>query len=132
MSLEITNLHKRFGETVALDGISFSVEPGQVFGFLGANGAGKTTTMRIALDIIRADEGTVTWGGRDSTEVPRRTWGYLPEEREHPRAPRRDAGGPDGPPWTGAEGRDAGRAGQYREHQRRQPITPAMRRRESR
>ena len=81
MSLEIINLHKRFGETVALDGISFCVEPGQVFGFLGANGAGKTTTMRIALDIIRADEGTVTWGGRDSTEVPRRTWGYLPEER---------------------------------------------------
>lgn len=81
MSLEITSLHKRFGETVALDGISFRVEPGQVFGFLGANGAGKTTTMRIALDIIRADEGTVTWGGRDSTELPRRTWGYLPEER---------------------------------------------------
>ncbi len=81
MSLEITSLHKRFGETVALDGISFRVEPGQVFGFLGANGAGKTTTMRIALDIIRADEGTVTWGGRESTVLPRRTWGYLPEER---------------------------------------------------
>jgi ABC-2 type transport system ATP-binding protein len=81
MSLEITNLHKRFGDTVALDGISFRVEPGQVFGFLGANGAGKTTTMRIALDIIRADEGRVSWGGRDSTELPRRTWGYLPEER---------------------------------------------------
>jgi ABC-2 type transport system ATP-binding protein len=57
------------------------VEPGQVFGFLGANGAGKTTTMRIALDIIRADEGRVSWRGRDSTELPRRTWGYLPEER---------------------------------------------------
>jgi ABC-2 type transport system ATP-binding protein len=81
MSLEITNLHKRFGDTVALDGVTFRVEPGQVFGFLGANGAGKTTTMRIALDIIRADEGRVSWGGRDSTELPRRTWGYLPEER---------------------------------------------------
>ncbi len=81
MSLEITNLRKRFGETQALDGVTFAVEPGQVFGFLGANGAGKTTAMRIVLDIIRADEGTVTWQGRPSTDLPRRTFGYLPEER---------------------------------------------------
>jgi ABC-2 type transport system ATP-binding protein len=81
MSLVLDNLTKRFGPIVALDGISFSVEPGQVFGFLGANGAGKTTTMRIVLDILRPDSGTVTWGGIPSTEVPRRTWGYLPEER---------------------------------------------------
>jgi len=52
-----------------------------VFGFLGANGAGKTTTMRIVLDIIRADSGTVTWDGTSTAEVPARTWGYLPEER---------------------------------------------------
>jgi ABC-2 type transport system ATP-binding protein len=81
MSLQITDLRKRFGETQALDGISFAVEPGQVFGFLGANGAGKTTTMRIVLDILRADSGTVTWQGRPSTDLPRRTFGYLPEER---------------------------------------------------
>ena len=80
MSLQITNLCKRFGETQALDGITFGVEPGQVFGFLGANGAGKTTTMRIVLDILRADSGTVTWQGRPSTDLPRRTFGYLPEE----------------------------------------------------
>src|SRR5674476_506983 len=81
MSLQITDLSKRFGETQALDGITFGVQPGQVFGFLGANGAGKTTTMRIVLDILRADSGTVTWQGRPSTDLPRRTFGYLPEER---------------------------------------------------
>jgi ABC-2 type transport system ATP-binding protein len=81
MGLVITDLRKSFGTVKALDGISFSVEPGQVFGFLGANGAGKTTAMRIVLDILHADAGTVTWNGRPSTELPRRTFGYLPEER---------------------------------------------------
>jgi ABC-2 type transport system ATP-binding protein len=81
MTLEIQGLSKRFGSVQALDGISFRVAPGQVFGFLGANGAGKTTAMRICLDILRADSGTVTWDGRDSRDLPRRTWGYLPEER---------------------------------------------------
>jgi ABC-2 type transport system ATP-binding protein len=81
MSLVITDLQKSFGEVRALDGISFTVDPGQVFGFLGANGAGKTTAMRIVLDILRADGGSVTWKGKPSTELPRRTFGYLPEER---------------------------------------------------
>jgi ABC-2 type transport system ATP-binding protein len=81
MTLALENLTKRFGPVTALDGISFTVERGQVFGFLGANGAGKTTTMRIILDILRPDSGTVTWGGKAITDVPRRTWGYLPEER---------------------------------------------------
>jgi ABC-2 type transport system ATP-binding protein len=65
----------------ALDGISFSVQPGEVFGFLGANGAGKTTTMRIVLGLMKADSGTVTWNGRPAHDWPRRTWGYMPEER---------------------------------------------------
>jgi ABC-2 type transport system ATP-binding protein len=81
MALVIDGLKKRFGEVQALDGISFSVEPGVVFGFLGANGAGKTTTMRIILDILLPDEGSVTWNGQDARHLPRRTWGYLPEER---------------------------------------------------
>jgi ABC-2 type transport system ATP-binding protein len=81
MSLVITDLRKSFGTVRALDGISFAVEPGQVFGFLGANGAGKTTAMRIVLDILRPDSGTATWKGRPSTELPRETFGYLPEER---------------------------------------------------
>jgi ABC-2 type transport system ATP-binding protein len=81
MALVLDNLVKRFGSVTALDGISFEVPRGEVFGFLGANGAGKTTTMRIVLDILRPDAGTVTWNGTPTTLVPRETWGYLPEER---------------------------------------------------
>jgi len=81
MTLVLDNLVKRFGNVTALDGISFTVDQGQVFGFLGANGAGKTTTMRIVLDILRPDSGTATWAGTPTTDVPRQTWGYLPEER---------------------------------------------------
>ena len=81
MSLVVDGLTKRFGDVLALDGVSFTVEPGRIFGLLGANGAGKTTSMRIVLDILRADEGRVTWQGTENTDLPRRTWGYLPEER---------------------------------------------------
>jgi len=81
MSLVVDSVTKRFGDVVALDNASFSVEPGRIFGLLGANGAGKTTCMRIVLDILRADSGSVTWNGTVNTELPRRTWGYLPEER---------------------------------------------------
>jgi len=81
MSLVLDSVSKRFGAVVALDGVSFAVEPGRIFGLLGANGAGKTTSMRIVLDILRADAGTVTWQGKTNTQLPRRTWGYLPEER---------------------------------------------------
>ena len=81
MSLVVDTITKRFGEIVALDGVSFTAEPGRIFGLLGANGAGKTTAMRIVLDILRADGGTVTWQGLANADVPRRTWGYLPEER---------------------------------------------------
>jgi ABC-2 type transport system ATP-binding protein len=81
MTLVIDGLSKRYGQVVALDQVGFRVEPGEIFGFLGANGAGKTTTMRIVLDILRADSGTVTWRDRPNMELPRRTFGYLPEER---------------------------------------------------
>ncbi len=81
MALVIDRLVKRFGPVVALDGMDFRVERGAIFGFLGANGAGKTTTIRIVLDLLRPDEGSTTWDGRPTAELPRRTWGYLPEER---------------------------------------------------
>ena len=81
VSLEIDHVTKRFGPTTALDGLTFEVGRGEVFGFLGANGAGKTTTMRICLGIVRADDGEIRWEGRATGELPRRTWGYLPEER---------------------------------------------------
>ena len=61
--------------------MSFEVEPGRIFGLLGANGAGKTTLMRIVLDILRPDAGSVTWRGTPNVDLPRDTWGYLPEER---------------------------------------------------
>jgi ABC-2 type transport system ATP-binding protein len=81
MALVIDRLVKRFGPVVALDGMDFRVERGAIFGFLGANGAGKTTTIRIVLDLLRPDSGSTTWDDRPTAELPRRTWGYLPEER---------------------------------------------------
>jgi ABC-2 type transport system ATP-binding protein len=81
MSLAVHGLVKRFGPVTALAGLSLDVPEAHVFGFLGSNGAGKTTTMRIALGVLRADGGTIAWRGRDHRELPRKTWGYLPEER---------------------------------------------------
>jgi len=81
MTLRIDSLSKRFGTVQALDGVSFTVQPGEVFGFLGANGAGKTTTMRIVLGLMKPDAGTVTWQDQPTDAWPRRTWGYMPEDR---------------------------------------------------
>jgi ABC-2 type transport system ATP-binding protein len=63
-TVEVTGLRKRFGPTLALDGMTFSVRPGQVTGFVGPNGAGKTTTMRVILGLDAADEGTALVGGQ--------------------------------------------------------------------
>ncbi len=81
VSLQVDHVTKRYGATLALDDLTFEVPRGEVFGFLGANGAGKTTTMRICLGIVRADAGEIRWSGTPIAELPRRTWGYLPEER---------------------------------------------------
>jgi ABC-2 type transport system ATP-binding protein len=63
-TIEVTGLRKRFGSTLALDGMTFSVLPGQVTGFVGPNGAGKSTTMRVILGLDAADEGTALVGGQ--------------------------------------------------------------------
>ena len=63
-TIEVTNLHKRFGQTVALDGLSFTVRPGQVTGFVGPNGAGKSTTMRVILGLGSIEQGSALVGGR--------------------------------------------------------------------
>jgi ABC-2 type transport system ATP-binding protein len=63
-TIEVSGLRKRFGSTLALDGMSFTVNPGQVAGFVGPNGAGKSTTMRVILGLDAADEGTALIGGR--------------------------------------------------------------------
>ena len=80
--IQVEQLTKRYGSTLAVDGISFQVEPGEIVGFLGPNGAGKTTTMRILTCYLPATSGRVTIAGHevfaDSLEV-RRNIGYLPE-----------------------------------------------------
>ena len=63
--IEIAGLTKRFGTTVALDGLDLTVEQGEVHGFLGPNGAGKTTTLRVLLGTVRADSGTARVLGLD-------------------------------------------------------------------
>jgi ABC-2 type transport system ATP-binding protein len=64
-TIEVAGLRKRFGPTVALDGMSFAVAPGQVTGFVGPNGAGKSTTMRVILGLDAADEGTALISGEE-------------------------------------------------------------------
>ena len=79
--LEIKGLSRRFGALVALDDLSFRVEPGHVVGFLGPNGAGKTTTMRAVFGLLDLDAGSVTWNGAALDQAQRRRFGYMPEER---------------------------------------------------
>jgi len=64
MTIEVRGLRKSFGPTLALDGMTFTVAPGQVTGFVGPNGAGKTTTMRVILGLDAPDGGTALVGGR--------------------------------------------------------------------
>jgi ABC-2 type transport system ATP-binding protein len=68
-TIEINGLRKRYGGTVAVDGLSFTVQPGQVTGFVGPNGAGKSTTIRLLLGLDRPDEGTALVGGKRYHEL---------------------------------------------------------------
>jgi ABC-2 type transport system ATP-binding protein len=79
--LELSHLTKRYGQLEALHDLSFTVRPGEIFGFVGANGAGKTTTMRVVLGVLEADAGSVIWGGSPITFAARRSIGYIPEDR---------------------------------------------------
>ena len=79
--LELDNLRRRYGDVTALDGLSFTVPPGQVFGFLGPNGAGKTTAMRAIVGVASLDGGAVRWRGQPVGPEVRRRIGYMPEER---------------------------------------------------
>lgn len=81
--IEVSGISKRFGDVLALNNISFTVEKGQIIGFLGANGAGKTTTMDILCGCIGPDQGTVKICGFDISEDPifaKANLGYLPDE----------------------------------------------------
>ena len=80
--IEVKNLTKRYGNNVALDHVSFTVEDGSILGFLGPNGAGKSTTMNIVTGYLSATEGTVSISGHDILDEPneaRKLIGYLPE-----------------------------------------------------
>ncbi|WP_207455125.1 ABC transporter ATP-binding protein [Herbiconiux sp. SYSU D00978] len=79
--LKVDQVTKRFGERVALEGVSFEVGRGRLTGFVGGNGAGKTTTMRIILGVLGADSGSVTLDGTPLSAGDRRRFGYMPEER---------------------------------------------------
>lgn len=79
--LELDGLTRRFGETLAVDDVGFSVRRGSMTGFVGGNGAGKTTTMRMIMGVLAPTAGTVLWRGREATVADRRTFGYMPEER---------------------------------------------------
>jgi len=80
-SVVIEHLYKSFGDTRAVEDVSFEVEPGQVFGLLGPNGAGKTTIIRIMLDIFKPDSGRVEILGGPPHKVSKDRIGYLPEDR---------------------------------------------------
>jgi ABC-2 type transport system ATP-binding protein len=80
-ALRLDGVVKRFGDFTAVDQLSFAVVPGEVFGFLGGNGAGKTTSLRMALDILRPDAGTISVLGRAPGRANSAMLGFLPEER---------------------------------------------------
>lgn len=80
--IRVEHLSKRYGDTLAIDGLDFAVEKGEVVGFLGPNGAGKSTTMRILTGSLGATQGRALIGGVDVLQQPKvvkRTVGYLPE-----------------------------------------------------
>ena len=81
MGLEVRDVAHSFGQRMALDGVSFGVEPGVLTGLLGPNGAGKTTLLRIMLGVLDQDRGEVRQDGRTVVAEDRRRWGYMPQER---------------------------------------------------
>ena len=81
--IEVKNLTKRFGNKVAVDNLSFTVENGEILGFLGPNGAGKSTTMNIITGCLSATDGSVSVNGYDVLDEPykaKKSVGYLPEQ----------------------------------------------------
>jgi ABC-2 type transport system ATP-binding protein len=79
--ISVEGISKKFGDTQAVDDLTFEVRPGEIFGLLGPNGAGKTTTIRMILDIFKADSGEISVLGGEMSEEKKSRIGYLPEER---------------------------------------------------
>ena len=80
-ALQLKNLTKSYGTRQVLHDVSYQVDAGEIFGFVGGNGAGKTTTMRIVLGVLASDSGQVLWDDRPISLDDRRRIGYMPEER---------------------------------------------------
>lgn len=83
LAVEAISLTKQFGQVRALDGVSFNIKPGEIYGLIGPNGAGKTTTLRIICTLIKPTTGTINIFGQDATRQPEKTrqiLSYLPEE----------------------------------------------------
>jgi ABC-2 type transport system ATP-binding protein len=80
-AVEVSHIVKAFADKVAVDDLSFSVAPGEMFGIIGPNGAGKTTTIRMMMDIIKPDSGEVAILGEKLSEATKDRLGYMPEER---------------------------------------------------
>jgi ABC-2 type transport system ATP-binding protein len=81
--IAVTDLRKRYGDVQALDGVSFQVGEGEVFGLLGPNGAGKSTTVRVLVTLTRPDSGAASVSGHDvsrDADAVRRTIGYVPQD----------------------------------------------------
>jgi ABC-2 type transport system ATP-binding protein len=81
--IRVENLTKRFGDKMAVDGISFAVEKGEIYGFLGPNGAGKTTTISLITGLLSPDSGRITFDGVDLAADPirfKRRMGVVPQE----------------------------------------------------
>jgi ABC-2 type transport system ATP-binding protein len=82
MSIEVSQLTKKYGQQVAVNKLSFAVAPGEIVGFLGPNGAGKSTTMKMITGFLRPDEGSAEICGTDVQQDPvsvKKQIGYLPE-----------------------------------------------------
>ena len=81
MKVTVRNVRKRYDSVMAVNGISFETEEGQILGLLGPNGAGKTTTIRMIMNILIPDQGEVLFDGTPITAEDKNHIGYLPEER---------------------------------------------------
>jgi len=80
-AIEIAGISKGFGSHLAVDDLSLSVDEGSIYGFIGPNGSGKTTTLRMIMNILLPDRGTIHVLGRSGSNAARDDVGYLPEER---------------------------------------------------
>src|SRR5262245_38133280 len=80
-AIRLAGVRKAYAGHVAVSGLSLEIPKGSIFGLLGPNGAGKTTTLRIVMDILGPDSGTIEILGRTADQAARDRIGYMPEER---------------------------------------------------